>query len=132
MFGPDLRAALDAELGRGFDVLHLEQLWSGWLGLEHVDRALVNVHYLVGDRPRRSRPNSYPTERLDRALAVATERRLIKKFRFFRGGLAAARRGDPADQPPRPTSAPCRSGSTHRSTRYIPDERRNADHRRSR
>ena len=46
MFGPDLRAELDAELARGFDVLHLEQLWSGWLGLRHADRALVNVHYL--------------------------------------------------------------------------------------
>src|SRR5207247_586625 len=46
MFGPDLRQALGAALAQGFDVLHLEQLWSGWLGLEHVDRALVNVHYL--------------------------------------------------------------------------------------
>ena len=35
MFGPELRRDLAAELARGFDVLHLEQLWSGWLGLGH-------------------------------------------------------------------------------------------------
>ena len=33
MFGPELRHDLEAELARGYDVLHLEQLWTGWLGL---------------------------------------------------------------------------------------------------
>jgi glycosyltransferase involved in cell wall biosynthesis len=47
MFGPDLRRDLDAELARGYDVLQLEHLWSGWLGLRHVGRAVVNVHYLT-------------------------------------------------------------------------------------
>ena len=30
-FGPELRADLREELAAGFDVLHLEQIWSGWL-----------------------------------------------------------------------------------------------------
>lgn len=46
MFSESLKADLDAELARGFDILHLEQLWSGWLGLKYRDRALVNVHHL--------------------------------------------------------------------------------------
>ena len=47
MFSRELRRDLDRELACGFDVLHLEQLLSGWLGLRHVDRTLVNVHYLA-------------------------------------------------------------------------------------
>jgi glycosyltransferase involved in cell wall biosynthesis len=46
LFSPELRRDLAAELRRPFDVLQLESLWSGWLGLAHSGRALVNVHYL--------------------------------------------------------------------------------------
>lgn len=46
MFGPALRADLTAALAGGFDVLHLEQLSCGWLGLGHVERAVLNVHFL--------------------------------------------------------------------------------------
>lgn len=35
---------LQLELRQGYDVLHLEQMATGWLGLE-VPRALLNVHY---------------------------------------------------------------------------------------
>ena len=47
MFGNDLRRDLQAELTKGYDVLHLEQLWCGWLALKRADTALVNVHHLV-------------------------------------------------------------------------------------
>src|SRR5439155_11190900 len=40
MFSDDLRRDLEAELANGFDVLHLEQLWTGWLGRRHRERAL--------------------------------------------------------------------------------------------
>lgn len=45
VFSPELQRDLQSEISRGCDVLHLEQLWTGWLGLAHVDRALINVHY---------------------------------------------------------------------------------------
>lgn len=35
---------LRRELAKGYDVLHLEQMSTGWLGLD-VPRALLNVHY---------------------------------------------------------------------------------------
>jgi glycosyltransferase involved in cell wall biosynthesis len=35
---------LKRELARGYDVLHLEQMSTGWLGID-VPRALLNVHY---------------------------------------------------------------------------------------
>jgi glycosyltransferase involved in cell wall biosynthesis len=42
---PGFREVLAAELARGYDVLHLEQLWSGWAGLG-VPRTLLNIHHL--------------------------------------------------------------------------------------
>ncbi len=39
-----LTALLGRELAKGYDVLHLEQMSTGWLGLG-VPRALLNVHY---------------------------------------------------------------------------------------
>ncbi len=41
---PEFGAQLRRELARGYDVLHLEQMSTGWLGL-NVPRALLNVHY---------------------------------------------------------------------------------------
>jgi len=40
----ELTAVLGRELTKGYDVLHLEQMSTGWLGL-NVPRALLNMHY---------------------------------------------------------------------------------------
>ncbi len=40
----DLTGLLQEELAKGYDVLHLEQMSTGWLGVD-VPRALLNVHY---------------------------------------------------------------------------------------
>lgn len=79
VFGPGLRAALKAELQRGFDVLHLEQLWSGWLGRRYASRAVLNIHYAfavdLAGRP--------PVSMADRILKVRTaqaERALLRSY----------------------------------------------------
>jgi hypothetical protein len=41
----ELRHDLDAELAKGYDVLHLEQLWAGYLAPGR-DRALTSIHHL--------------------------------------------------------------------------------------
>lgn len=46
MFSLELRQDLERELAAGYDILHLEQLWSAWLALKHTERTLVNVHHL--------------------------------------------------------------------------------------
>lgn len=46
IFSADFRRDLAAELAKPYDILHLEQLWSGWLSLQEVDRAFINIHYL--------------------------------------------------------------------------------------
>jgi len=83
MFSPELKRDLEAELARGFDVLHLEQLWAGWLGAAHRDRALVNVHHLVWIDLEHIRP---PTlrGRFERWLMFRAERMLVRRLRHFR------------------------------------------------
>jgi glycosyltransferase involved in cell wall biosynthesis len=53
----EFTAKLQQELAQGYDVLHLEQMSTGWLGL-NVPRALLNVHYFdVIDRGYRENMN---------------------------------------------------------------------------
>jgi glycosyltransferase involved in cell wall biosynthesis len=83
MFGPEFRRDLDAELAKGYDVLHLEQLWAGWLAVDRPDRALVNVHHLVWIDLEESRPKTR-REALDRRLSDHAERTLIRRLKHFR------------------------------------------------
>jgi glycosyltransferase involved in cell wall biosynthesis len=83
MFSDQFRRDLDAALARGFDVLHLEQLWAAWLGLPHRDRALVNVHHLVWiDLENAGMPTL--KGRFDRWLMFHAERRLVRSMTHFR------------------------------------------------
>jgi glycosyltransferase involved in cell wall biosynthesis len=75
MFHPELVRQLHIEMRRGYDVLHLESLWSGWLGLR-ADRAVVNVHYLLDlDLPLRAALRHFPL-----ALSFRAERRLLRSY----------------------------------------------------
>lgn len=44
LYSDGFAKALDAELREGYDILHLEQLWTGWAGLGR-PRSLLNVHH---------------------------------------------------------------------------------------
>jgi glycosyltransferase involved in cell wall biosynthesis len=82
LFSQRMRRDLKAVLARGFDVLHLEQLWSAWLGLEHREKALVNVHYsfridLAGV------PSQSLVEMTRRIRAEQAERRLLRAYAFI-------------------------------------------------
>lgn len=43
-YAEGLRQVLAAEILKGYDILHLEQLWTGWLGAE-MPRSLLNIHH---------------------------------------------------------------------------------------
>lgn len=79
IFSGELRDALERELAQGFDVLHLETLWCGWLGLEHRDRALLNVHYL-GEIDLASTPPVSILDRTRRSLARRATHRLLYAY----------------------------------------------------
>ncbi len=83
MFSKELKRELKATLASGFDILHLEQLWTGWLGLEHRAKALVNVHHLVEIDLEMSVSQS-PRDILERQLMFGAERRLLRRHKNFR------------------------------------------------
>jgi glycosyltransferase involved in cell wall biosynthesis len=99
MFGENLRADLERELLAGFDVLHLEQLASGWVGLDHAERSLVGVNFLFSIDSRAG-PIRTLNGALEQVLKLRAERRLLRSFRFFRAGtsrlVAPIRQRNPA------------------------------------
>jgi glycosyltransferase involved in cell wall biosynthesis len=79
LFSDSMRRDVAAELARGFDVLHLEDLWSGWLGLDHVDRSVLNIHYLFGidlAGPAGARAMTP----IRRAIITRAERRMLRRY----------------------------------------------------
>ena len=78
MFSSRLRSDLGAELARGFDLLHLEGTWAGWLSHgDDVSRSVLNVHNLYAlDLPDQA-PVSL-TEKLRSALQRRAESRLLR------------------------------------------------------
>ena len=83
MFSAELKRDLELELARGFDVLHFEQLWTGWLGLRHRDKAIVNVLSLYALDLAGARTAGV-RERIRRRLMLVGEARLLRAFpRFF-------------------------------------------------
>jgi glycosyltransferase involved in cell wall biosynthesis len=46
MFSKIMKCDLAEELANGFDVLHLEQLMCGWVGLGYSGKSVTNVHFL--------------------------------------------------------------------------------------
>ncbi|MFO0908378.1 MAG: glycosyltransferase family 4 protein [Isosphaeraceae bacterium] len=83
LFSEELRSDLEATLARGYDILDLEQLWCGWLALGHVDRTLLNVHYLLRIDQSEDHPSTWKG-RAYKALGIATEARLIRRYRHIR------------------------------------------------
>jgi len=74
----ELRELLGRELRRGYDVLHLEQMATGWLGVGN-GRALLNVHFFdVIDWSERS--NMTPDERRALWQAQRATKRLLHEI----------------------------------------------------
>ncbi len=76
MFNQDFQRSLRAELAKGFDVLHLEQVWSGWLGLNHVAKSVLQVQYLA----RIDLPGTRAMDPIRLAMTLRAEAKLIRAF----------------------------------------------------
>lgn len=80
MFNADLRRDFaEHHNGRGVDLLHLEGVWSGWLGLTQSARALLSVHYLY-QLDRDAWGAGTLRDHVGRQLACRTERRLLQRY----------------------------------------------------
>jgi polysaccharide biosynthesis protein PslH len=78
MFSDELKRDLADELARGFDILNLDQLLSGWVGLGHVGKALINVLFLYSIDLAETRVG-----RSERWLMARAERRLLRSYTRF-------------------------------------------------
>jgi glycosyltransferase involved in cell wall biosynthesis len=88
-----LKRAVDDRLGRGYDVVHAEQLWSGWL-IAGVPRSLLNVHHLEVIDREHDRPRSWNERKAlwQMRRATATLLRRVHNVRFFSPRLSARAR----------------------------------------
>lgn len=75
----ELRRDLRAEAARGFDVLHVEQLWGAWGALDYKERAVINVSFLFEIDLAEQSPKSLKEQAL-RWLTYRAERKLIRSF----------------------------------------------------
>ncbi len=82
-FSSELKKQLNQELTKPFDILHLEQLWTGWLGLEHKHKALLNIHHLIWIDQQFIKPTNIE-QFINRYLTFSTERKLINSFKYIR------------------------------------------------
>ena len=74
-----LRRDLAAEAAKGFDVMHLEVLWSGYVGLPWASRAVVGVPYLC-QLDLADQPSTGPKDWLRRRLTYRAERILLRSY----------------------------------------------------
>lgn len=79
VFSPELERDLRTRLAQGYDVLHLEQLWTGWIGWEHAARALLNIHYLF-ELDLAAAPLRSPKDAVLRVVTRRAERRVLRHY----------------------------------------------------
>ena len=79
IFSSELRKDLATELAKRYDILHLEELWSGWLGLEHNEKTLINIHYLFSVDKSFEGGKSCEM-RLREVMTNRAEKKLLKAF----------------------------------------------------
>jgi polysaccharide biosynthesis protein PslH len=71
---------LRAELQRGFDILHMESIWSGWVGVNlNCAKAVLNFHSLYDIDQSNVRPSGM-RDRIHRLLRRRAEYRLLRSY----------------------------------------------------
>lgn len=76
---PELQADLETELANGCDILHLEALWSAWLGWHHAERVVVSVPYLF-QIDLDHRPAASLRDRVRRHVTFRGERQILRHY----------------------------------------------------
>ncbi|MBD2081730.1 glycosyltransferase family 4 protein [Leptolyngbya sp. FACHB-17] len=81
MFDSAFRQAVSKRLAEPYDVLQLEGLWSGWLGLAQPEKTVTSVHYLFCEDGTFESPQ-WKT-RLQGWISYGAERYLLKSLPRF-------------------------------------------------
>ena len=79
MISPEMIGEFEAECGKGYDVLHLEGIWSGWIGQnQNLSRALLNFHNLYDIDLEKQQPDW--SSLVGRRLLRRAERHLLRSY----------------------------------------------------
>lgn len=81
-FDDALCQALTERLSLPYDVLHLEQLWTGWVGLKTAQKSVVTLHYLFSE-DQTFRDVSDWRSKFYGWLSCRAEQHLLKSFSYF-------------------------------------------------
>jgi polysaccharide biosynthesis protein PslH len=79
VFSPELKQDLESEIAKSCDILHCEDLFSGWLGLAYRDRTIVNVHYSYAI-DRSFEGSNFIENKLRQFMTNRAERKLLQAF----------------------------------------------------
>src|SRR5262249_1226905 len=71
-YAPDLHSSLRREMADGYDVLHLEQLWTGWFGT--YPHSILNVHHFEIIDHERPALSKFDEWKVFKQMERATER----------------------------------------------------------
>jgi len=72
----------EREIKKGYDILHIEQNWAGYLGLEY-KRSIVSIHYLMSIDMENSLPKDLK-ERIIKHQMLRRERKLLSRYKNIR------------------------------------------------
>lgn len=90
MFSPEFLDDFKLEASRGYDVIHVEQLWAGWaIPQELIHKTLINIHHLVTIDLEETKKEKWK-EIYEYFQTVRAEKKLVRKFpykRFFSNRL---------------------------------------------
>lgn len=124
-FSPELRRDFEASVAAGCDIIHMEQLWCGWLVGDHQAKTLVNVHHLQTIDLEETSPNGF-REKLEKWQIGFAESKILRS-------LAHVRSCSPRLVPNMKTVNPRLNvtvvpvGIDPGQYDYIPDDRRTAE-----
>lgn len=59
MFSQEFLSDLGDELKKDYDIVHLEQTWSGWLARDVADKTLLNVHHFISIDLEMNHPKNF-------------------------------------------------------------------------
>ncbi len=78
-----LQRDLDRELEKGFDILHVEQLWGGWSAQKVTSKTLMNIHHFQSIDLEFTH-NKTLREKYEKWQILRTENKLTRDFPFIR------------------------------------------------
>jgi len=81
-FSRDFINEYEKELKKGYDILHIEQNWAGYLGLNY-KRSIVNIHHLMNIDLEKNKP-VHLKEKIIRYKMLEREKTLLTKYKNIR------------------------------------------------